>query len=130
MLYVGQWKQNLLLADSFMQDRVFLAGDAVHLVIPTGGLGMNTGVGEATDLAWKLAAMLQGWAVPTCSPPMRSSAGRSARATLLPRPLRRADGANGAPPILRSCASTRRKERARERNTSASPTRSSANPTR
>jgi 2-polyprenyl-6-methoxyphenol hydroxylase-like FAD-dependent oxidoreductase len=64
MLYVGQWKQNLLLADSFMQGRVFLAGDAVHLVIPTGGLGMNTGVGEATDLAWKLAATLQGWGGP------------------------------------------------------------------
>jgi hypothetical protein len=64
MLYCGPWKQNLLLADSFMQDRVFLAGDAVHLVIPTGGLGMNTGVGEATDLAWKLAAVLQGWGGP------------------------------------------------------------------
>jgi hypothetical protein len=64
MLYVGQWKQNLLLADSYMQDRVFLAGDAVHLVIPTGGLGMNTGVGEATDLALKLAATLQGWGGP------------------------------------------------------------------
>jgi len=64
MLYVGQWRQNLLLADSFMQDRVFLAGDAVHLVIPTGGLGMNTGVGEATDLAWKLAGTLQGWGGP------------------------------------------------------------------
>jgi hypothetical protein len=64
MLYVGKWRQNLLLADSFMQDRVFLAGDAAHLVIPTGGLGMNTGVGEATDLAWKLAATLQGWGGP------------------------------------------------------------------
>src|SRR5262245_10082188 len=64
MLYVGQWKQNLLVADRFMQDRVFLAGDAVHLVIPTGGLGMNTGVGEANDLAWKLAATLRGWGGP------------------------------------------------------------------
>ncbi|MFL5083754.1 MAG: FAD-dependent monooxygenase, partial [Xanthobacteraceae bacterium] len=64
MLYVGQWKQNLLLADSFMQDRVFLAGDAVHLVIPTGGLGMNTGVGDAIDVSWKLAATLQGWGGP------------------------------------------------------------------
>src|SRR5215475_5641963 len=64
MLHVGQWRQNLLLADSFMQDRVFLAGDAVHLVIPTGGLGMNTGVGEAIDLAWKLAGTLQGWGGP------------------------------------------------------------------
>jgi len=68
MLYVGQWKQNLLVADRFMQDRVFLAGDAVHLVIPTGGLGMNTGVGEATDLAWKLAATLAGWGGPNLLP--------------------------------------------------------------
>jgi hypothetical protein len=43
---------------------VFLAGDAVHLVIPTGGLGMNTGVGDAIDLSWKLAATLAGWGGP------------------------------------------------------------------
>jgi 2-polyprenyl-6-methoxyphenol hydroxylase-like FAD-dependent oxidoreductase len=61
MLYVGEWKQNLLLAERYGEGRVFLAGDAVHLVIPTGGLGMNSGVGEAIDLAWKLAAVLQGW---------------------------------------------------------------------
>lgn len=64
MLYVGQWKMNLLLADRYGEGRVFLAGDAVHLVIPTGGLGMNTGVGDAIDLAWKLAATLQGWGGP------------------------------------------------------------------
>jgi 2-polyprenyl-6-methoxyphenol hydroxylase-like FAD-dependent oxidoreductase len=64
MLYVGKWRQNLLLADSYGSGRVFLAGDAVHLVIPTGGLGMNSGVGDATDLAWKLAATLQGWGGP------------------------------------------------------------------
>ena len=51
---------------------VFLAGDAVHLVIPTGGLGMNTGVGEATDLAWKLAARLQGWGGPNLLPSYES----------------------------------------------------------
>jgi 2-polyprenyl-6-methoxyphenol hydroxylase-like FAD-dependent oxidoreductase len=61
MLYVGEWKQNLLLAERYGEGRVFLAGDAVHLVIPTGGLGMNSGVGDAIDLAWKLAATLQGW---------------------------------------------------------------------
>lgn len=61
MLYCGQWRQNLLLADRYGEGRVFLAGDAVHLVIPTGGLGMNTGVGDAFDLSWKLAATLQGW---------------------------------------------------------------------
>jgi 2-polyprenyl-6-methoxyphenol hydroxylase-like FAD-dependent oxidoreductase len=64
MLYVGQWKQNLLLADHYGAGRVFLAGDAAHLVIPTGGLGMNTGVGDAVDLGWKLAATLQGWGGP------------------------------------------------------------------
>jgi 2-polyprenyl-6-methoxyphenol hydroxylase-like FAD-dependent oxidoreductase len=64
MLYVGQWRMNLLLADRYGEGRVFLAGDAVHLVIPTGGLGMNTGVGDATDLSWKLAATLQGWGGP------------------------------------------------------------------
>ena len=64
MLYVGEWKQNLLLADRYAVGRVFLAGDAVHLVVPTGGLGMNTGVGDATDLSWKLAATLQGWGGP------------------------------------------------------------------
>ena len=64
MLYVGKWQQNLLLAESYQQDRVFLAGDAVHLVIPTGGLGMNSGVGDAIDLSWKLAATLQGWGGP------------------------------------------------------------------
>ncbi len=61
MLSCNQWRQNLLLADRYRDGRVFLAGDAVHLVIPTGGLGMNTGVGDAIDLSWKLAATLQGW---------------------------------------------------------------------
>jgi 2-polyprenyl-6-methoxyphenol hydroxylase-like FAD-dependent oxidoreductase len=64
MLYVGEWKQNLLIADHFQNGRVFLAGDAVHLVIPTGGLGMNSGVGEAIDLAWKLEGTLRGWGGP------------------------------------------------------------------
>ena len=64
MLYVGQWRMNLLLADRYCAGRVFLAGDAVHLVIPTGGLGMNTGVGDAIDLSWKLAATLAGWGGP------------------------------------------------------------------
>jgi len=64
MLHCGEWRQNLLLADRYGSGRVYLAGDAVHLVIPTGGLGMNTGVGDAFDLSWKLAATLQGWAGP------------------------------------------------------------------
>jgi hypothetical protein len=64
MLYVGEWKQNLLLAERYGSGRVFLAGDAVHLMIPTGGLGMNSGVGDAIDLAWKLEGTLRGWGGP------------------------------------------------------------------
>jgi 2-polyprenyl-6-methoxyphenol hydroxylase-like FAD-dependent oxidoreductase len=64
MLYVGSWRMNLLLADRYGEGRVFLAGDAVHLVIPTGGLGMNSGGGDAIDLSWKLAGTLQGWGGP------------------------------------------------------------------
>jgi 2-polyprenyl-6-methoxyphenol hydroxylase-like FAD-dependent oxidoreductase len=64
MLSCAPWRQNLLLADRYGKDRVFLAGDAVHLVIPTGGLGMNSGVGDAVDLSWKLAATLAGWGGP------------------------------------------------------------------
>jgi 2-polyprenyl-6-methoxyphenol hydroxylase-like FAD-dependent oxidoreductase len=64
MLSCAPWRMNLLLADSYGKGRVFLAGDAVHLVVPTGGLGMNTGAGDAIDLSWKLAATLQGWGGP------------------------------------------------------------------
>jgi 2-polyprenyl-6-methoxyphenol hydroxylase-like FAD-dependent oxidoreductase len=64
MVYCGEWRQNLLLAERYRCGRVFLAGDAVHLVIPAGGLGMNTGVADAFDLSWKLAATLEGWGGP------------------------------------------------------------------
>jgi 2-polyprenyl-6-methoxyphenol hydroxylase-like FAD-dependent oxidoreductase len=64
MLSVNRWKQHLLCAVRYQQGRAFIAGDAAHLVIPTGGLGMNTGVGDATDLAWKLAGTLAGWGGP------------------------------------------------------------------
>jgi 2-polyprenyl-6-methoxyphenol hydroxylase-like FAD-dependent oxidoreductase len=60
-LYIGQWTQKLLVADRYQRGRVFIAGDAAHLVIPTGGLGMNTGVGDVIDLAWKLQGTLDGW---------------------------------------------------------------------
>ena len=64
LLSCAPWRQNLLLADRYREGRVFLAGDSVHLVIPTGGLGMNTGVGDAFDLAWKLIGTLKGWGGP------------------------------------------------------------------
>jgi len=64
MLSVNEWTQHLLCAERYGEGRVFIAGDAAHLVIPTGGLGMNTGVGDAIDLSWKLAATLAGWGGP------------------------------------------------------------------
>jgi 2-polyprenyl-6-methoxyphenol hydroxylase-like FAD-dependent oxidoreductase len=67
-LYVGEWKQNLLIAERYHDGRVFIAGDAAHLVIPTGGLGMNSGAGDAVDLSWKLAAVLNGWGGPKLLP--------------------------------------------------------------
>ena len=56
------WTAGMALVAERMADRrVFLAGDAAHLFTPTGGFGMNTGIDDASNLAWKLAAMLQGW---------------------------------------------------------------------
>ena len=50
-----------LVAQSYGRGRVWLSGDSIHLFTPTGGLGMNTGVDDAVNLAWKLAARVQGW---------------------------------------------------------------------
>ncbi len=68
MQHCAKWVQRLLLAEHYQQGRVFIAGDAAHLVIPTGGLGMNTGVGDAIDLSWKLAATLRGGGGPRLLP--------------------------------------------------------------
>jgi len=54
------WKMTASLADEYQRGRVFLAGDAAHTFPPTGGFGLNTGVQDAHNLAWKLAAVLQG----------------------------------------------------------------------
>ncbi|GGX26825.1 FAD-dependent monooxygenase [Streptomyces noursei] len=53
-----------LVAESFAAGRVFLAGDAAHLFTPTGGFGMNTGIDDVANLAWKLAARVHGWGGP------------------------------------------------------------------
>jgi len=56
------WKAGLtLVAEQFSRGRIHMAGDAVHLFTPTGGLGYNTGVEDAVNLGWKLAAMVKGW---------------------------------------------------------------------
>jgi 2-polyprenyl-6-methoxyphenol hydroxylase-like FAD-dependent oxidoreductase len=61
ILNVGNWTRRRMVADRYGYRRVFLAGDAVHVMPPNGGLGMNTGIGDAVDLGWKLSAMHQGW---------------------------------------------------------------------
>jgi 2-polyprenyl-6-methoxyphenol hydroxylase-like FAD-dependent oxidoreductase len=55
------WTAHRLIADSYGEGRMFIAGDACHLHPPFGGYGMNMGIGDAVDLGWKLAATLQGW---------------------------------------------------------------------
>jgi len=61
LLAVRPWTGHCVVADKYQDGRVFLAGDAAHLNWPAGGFGMNTGVGDAVDIGWKLAAVLQGW---------------------------------------------------------------------
>ena len=58
---VNVWRRRSLVAERYGEGRVWLAGDAVHQLSPTGALGMNSGVADAVDLGWKLAAVLKGW---------------------------------------------------------------------
>jgi hypothetical protein len=64
VLNVAHWYGRLAVAQSYRSGRVFLAGDAAHQFYPTGGHGANTGLGDACDLGWKLAAVTGGWAGP------------------------------------------------------------------
>ena len=61
MLSAQKWLPRQLVAERYQSARCFLAGDACHLFVPTGGFGMNTGISDAVDLAWKIAARLEGW---------------------------------------------------------------------
>ncbi|QFU77207.1 FAD-monooxygenase [Halioglobus maricola] len=61
ILVANHWTPHLVVAETCRNGRVLLAGDAAHQFIPTGGYGMNTGVWDAADLGWKLAAVLNGW---------------------------------------------------------------------
>lgn len=56
------WQARLLLSDSYGRDGAYLVGDAAHQNPPWGGHGFNTGIGDAVNLAWKVAAVLHGWA--------------------------------------------------------------------
>lgn len=62
ILATDPWTARMLLADRYAGGRVFLAGDAAHQNPPYGGHGFNTGIGDAVNIGWKLAAVLLGWA--------------------------------------------------------------------
>ncbi len=59
---VTPWRVYAQVADQYQSGHAFLAGDAAHRFPPTGGLGLNTGIQDAHNLAWKLAAVINGWA--------------------------------------------------------------------
>lgn len=61
---VSAWSMTAQVAERYRAGRIFLAGDAAHRFPPTGGLGLNSGVQDAHNLAWKLAAVERGWAGP------------------------------------------------------------------
>jgi 2-polyprenyl-6-methoxyphenol hydroxylase-like FAD-dependent oxidoreductase len=58
----GAFQINSLVAPAFHRGRVFLAGESAHHISVFGGFGMNTGIGDAADLGWKLTAAIHGWA--------------------------------------------------------------------
>jgi 2-polyprenyl-6-methoxyphenol hydroxylase-like FAD-dependent oxidoreductase len=64
VLATDPWTARLMLADAFAAGRVFLAGEAAHVNPPWGGHGFNTSVGDAVNIAWKIAAVERGWAPP------------------------------------------------------------------
>ncbi len=61
---VANWRAEATCAERLREGRVFLAGDAAHVVPPNGGFGGNTGIQDAHNLAWKLAAVVKGEAGP------------------------------------------------------------------
>jgi 2-polyprenyl-6-methoxyphenol hydroxylase-like FAD-dependent oxidoreductase len=64
ILTVLPWVRRELVAERYRNGRGFILGDAAHAMSPTGGFGMNTGIGDAVDLSWKLSAVLAGWGGP------------------------------------------------------------------
>ncbi|MET7745908.1 FAD-dependent monooxygenase [Streptomyces sp. NPDC005385] len=64
VLSTDPWTARMQIVDRMRHGRIFLAGDAAHLNPPFGGHGLNTGIGDAVDLGWKLAAVLKGWGGP------------------------------------------------------------------
>jgi hypothetical protein len=59
--YIGLWDLRVTVADTYQVGRALIAGDAAHSHPPYGGYGLNSGLEDAKNLGWKLAATLQGW---------------------------------------------------------------------
>ncbi|NJL65405.1 MAG: FAD-binding protein [Methylacidiphilales bacterium] len=55
------WRLSHRVANQYRAGNIFFVGDSAHTLSPSGGFGMNTGIGDAVDLGWKLAATIQGW---------------------------------------------------------------------
>ncbi|WP_246562405.1 FAD-dependent monooxygenase [Streptomyces roseirectus] len=64
VLLTSRWRPGFMIADRYRAGRVLLAGDCAHRMFPTGAYGMNTGIGDAVDAAWKTAALVQGFGGP------------------------------------------------------------------
>ncbi len=62
VINISKWEMAALNAQQYRHGRVFLCGDAAHRIPPTGGMGMNTGIGDAHNLTWKLAYAIKGYA--------------------------------------------------------------------
>ncbi len=62
IINVATWDMAAVNAEKYRHSRIFLCGDSAHRVPPTGGMGMNTGIGDAHNLAWKLAYVINGFA--------------------------------------------------------------------
>jgi hypothetical protein len=58
--WLSLWRANVRMVDRYRVGRVLLAGDAAHVHSPVGGQGMNTGIQDAYNLGWKLAAVVAG----------------------------------------------------------------------
>jgi 2-polyprenyl-6-methoxyphenol hydroxylase-like FAD-dependent oxidoreductase len=61
VINISKWEMAALNATRYRQGRIFLCGDAAHRIPPTGGMGMNTGIGDAHNLAWKIAYVIKGY---------------------------------------------------------------------
>jgi putative polyketide hydroxylase len=95
ILGVRLWESTALVADSYRRGRVLLAGDAAHVTTPIGGLGMNCGMADVHNLAWKLSGVTHGWASaslldsyqPERQPVARDTAEASLEAARPPAPV-------------------------------------------